>query len=217
MSSIETISQKQNLLNKRESLLQQFNKLPINNPEVLVSLFKPDSSDTRHEKMLKDLLAYHQMTLIVSQISSIEEKLAAQEGTKRQTTDSSTLRRSMEQTLKQIGFKAIQFTIGLISKEISVLLQLPIANLITVLRPLRDIPEIRPILLSQYEAHQRLKIRDVLAEFQIGIQKDQIEVYFEMTLEALLRFCKFDLTLFLGSRYLIKACLRKHSQRMWPI
>lgn len=198
LSTIESTSQKQNLLNRREKLLQQFNQLPINNPEVLANLFKPISGPGGQDKQLQDLLAYHELTAMIERVRTIEDKLLVQDPGKRSASDFTMLRRSIEQNLKQVSFKAIQFTIGLVNRDISVLLQLPELNLITVLRPLGLIAEIRPSLLSQYDAHQRLRIRDALADLQINTRKDQIDVLIDMSLEVLLRFCKFDLAVFKG-------------------
>lgn len=201
LGTLEATSQKQILMSNREKLLQQFNQLPINTPETLSSLFKSVSSPSDQQKSLKDLLCYHELITVLDRIRVIEEQLSTPDKSKTSALDPSTLRRSIEQNLKQVSFKAIQFTIGLINRDISVLMQLPEASLITVLRPLGSISEIRPSLLSQYEAHQRLRIRDVLADLQINTRKDQIDSLTSTSLEIMFRFCKYDIAVLKGKLF----------------
>lgn len=188
-------------------MLQKLNQLPINDQIVLSNLFRVNPNDPNHQKEIKDLIAYHELLKLVEQIRVIEEKMANQNAGLRSPSDLSIFRQSFEQNLKQVSFKAIQLTINLINRDISVLLSLPEDHLVTVLKPLASIQDIRPSLLSQYEAHQRLRIRDSLTNIQINTRKDQIDVLVEQSLEVLLRFCKFDLTIFRGRgssrRYLL--------------
>jgi hypothetical protein len=214
LDTIEAISEKQRQLLGREGLLQQFSGLAINDQNLLRNLFKGNPGEGGSEQLLKDLLTYHELLSTVDHVRAVEDRLKAQSTPSRSAKDYSILRQSLEQNLKQVSFKALQFTIGLINRDFSALLQLPEAQLVRVLKPIGLIPDIRPSLLTQYEAHQRLRIRDVLADYQINIRKDQIDVLVDRSFEALLRFCAFDVAVLSGRRCVIRNGGRKAQQRL---
>jgi hypothetical protein len=198
---IEKTNQKQKSLNERERLLQELYSLPINDSTLLKNLFKEKTNQTGIKSLLNDLMTYHNLVATIDKLKEIEASLATNSDAESLEIPQSALRKSMEENLRQVSFKAIQCTVGLVNKDIVSLLQLPEKALVRVLKPICQLKEIKPVLFSQYCSHQKLRIKDVISSWQVSVRKGQIEVFFSLVLESLARFCIYDLSVFLGKNH----------------
>lgn len=195
---IEKANQKQIDLRDREALLHKVVSLPINNPDLLKGLFREKAGGNNIKSLLDDLLVYHNLVATIDKLKSLEAM--AQDETKSPDSQNrlSTLRHSLEHNLKQVTFKALQCTVNLVNKDIGSLLQLPEVSLTRILKPLCQLKDLRPVFFSQYGAHQKLRIKDVVTSWHISIRKGSIENLFQFTMETLTRYCASDLNVFEG-------------------
>lgn len=196
---IEKAHLKQKDLKEREELLHRIVGLPINNPDLLKSLFREKAGENSIKGILDDLLVYHNLVVSIDKLKELESDLQGDSTPEETPNKLSTLRKSLEVNLKQVTFKALQCTINLVNKDIGSLLQLSEIQLTKVLKPLCQLKDLRPVFFSQYTAHQKLRLRDAVTSWQISIRKGMVDGFFHIITETVVRFCLSDINVLEGS------------------
>lgn len=180
LSTVEKVSTRREELERQEKSLSSMAALPGVDRELLKSLFK------NQEHTLEDLLKFHEYSQLLASLQEVENLLDPE----RKETSLSNFRQSLETVFNQTAFKAAQLTIVLVNKDLAKLLTLPEAALTTLLRPLGQVKEVRAALFSHYPIVQKMRVKDVLTDFQISLGHP--ELYFELAMETMIRFCRFD-------------------------
>ena len=158
LKAVEAISIKQTELKVREEDLETLMGLPVFSREYVNNLFSNPNN------LLKDLLEYHR---IIGTIDKLKELEQAQK-----FEGNNILRLTTEESLKQPTFRAIQATIGLVNKDFNSLMSLRAEQLITLIKPVSQLKEVKTAFLSQYASVQRVRIKDAITDYQINVKEN---------------------------------------------
>ena len=112
--------------------------------------------------------------------------------------DLSVLRSSMEASIRQATFKAIQATVILVNKDLGGLLKQNVSDIVRIMKPLSQLKEVRSAFSNQYLSVRRERVREVLSDIQMSVRSEGPDAYFEVVMEGLMRFLMFDVELIVG-------------------